>query len=241
MLSAQHSKKIDVHLVHDLQQLNLNQRFREIDLCHETKNDSRDLQNRQQTNEYFLLRRLLRFEVFFKSDQFWSVKRDSLFYVVQIEFVHDRRSRHYNKKARQQRVLLWAVKTCELQLHYHIYRRQSRRDIRRQVRRNARQIVRQWFFNQQRNSEHITRAIKASEKAKRVTTCQNVERNEFNQARRKQEFVRIMHRDQTKSRIAQQFRDSRQALSESDMKRSRSIFRIQRQSQIFRDFFMRFY
>jgi hypothetical protein len=87
----------------------------------------------------------------------------------------------------------------------------------------------------------MTRAIKASEKAKRATTCQNVERNEFNQVRRKQKFVRVMHRDQTESRIAQQFRDSRQALLESDVKRSRSISRIQRQSQVFRDFFMRLY
>jgi hypothetical protein len=30
----------------------------------------------------------------------------------------------------------------------------------------------------------MTRAIKASEEAKRATTYQNVERNEFNQARR---------------------------------------------------------
>jgi hypothetical protein len=64
----------------------------------------------------------------------------------------------------------------------------------------------------------MTRAIKASERAKRATTCQNVERNESNQICREQKFVRVMHRDQTKSRIAQQFRDSRQASSESDVK-----------------------
>jgi hypothetical protein len=87
----------------------------------------------------------------------------------------------------------------------------------------------------------MTRAIKASERTKRATICQNVERNEFNQARREQKFVRVMHRDQTKSRIAQQFRDSRQTFSESDVKRSRSIYRIQRQNQVFRDFFMRLY
>jgi hypothetical protein len=87
----------------------------------------------------------------------------------------------------------------------------------------------------------MTRAIKAFERAKRATICQNVERNEFNQVRREQKFVRVMHRDQTKSRIAQQFRDSRQALLEFDVKRSRSTFRIQRQSQVFRDFSMRFY
>jgi hypothetical protein len=87
----------------------------------------------------------------------------------------------------------------------------------------------------------MIRAIKTSEKAKRATIYQNVERNEFNQARREQEFVRVMHCDQTKSRIAQQFRDSRQAFSESDVKRSRSILRIQRQNQVFRDFFLRFY
>jgi hypothetical protein len=87
----------------------------------------------------------------------------------------------------------------------------------------------------------MTRAIKASERAKRATIYQNVERDEFNQVRREQELVRIMHCDQTKSRIAQQFRDFRQALFEFDVKRSRSIFRIQRQNQVFRDFFMRLY
>jgi hypothetical protein len=49
----------------------------------------------------------------------------------------------------------------------------------------------------------MIRVIKTSEKAKRATTCQNAERNEFNQIRREQKFVRIMHRDQTKNRIAQ--------------------------------------
>jgi hypothetical protein len=87
----------------------------------------------------------------------------------------------------------------------------------------------------------MTRAIRASEKAKRATTCQNVERNEFNQVRREQEFVRVMHCDQTKSRIAQQSRDFRQTLFESNVKRSRSILRTQRQNQILRDFFMRLY
>ncbi len=148
-----------------------------------------------------------------KSDQFWSIKRDSLFHVVQIEFIHDRESRHHSKKARQQRVLLWVVKACELQLHHHIYRRQSRRNVRR--------IVRQWSFNQQRNHEHMTRAIKTFERIKRATTYQ---------IRREQKFVQVMHRDQTKNRVAQQLRDSRQAFSESDVKRSRSIFRIQRQN-----------
>jgi hypothetical protein len=55
----------------------------------------------------------------------------------------------------------------------------------------------------------MTRAIRASEKAKRATICQNDERNEFNQIRREQKFVRVMHRDQTKNRVAQQFRDLR--------------------------------
>jgi hypothetical protein len=62
----------------------------------------------------------------------------------------------------------------------------------------------------------VTRAIKTSEETKRATTCQNVERKKFNQARREQKFVRVMHRDQTKNRIAQQFCDFRQAFSESD-------------------------
>ncbi len=76
----------------------------------------------------------------------------------------------------------------------------------------------------------MTREIRASEKTKRATTCQNVERNDFNQIRREQKFVRVMHRDQIKNRIAQQFRDFRQAFFESDVKRSRSIFRISRQN-----------
>jgi hypothetical protein len=64
----------------------------------------------------------------------------------------------------------------------------------------------------------MTRSTKVSEKAKRATICQNVERNEFNQVCCEQKFVRVMHRDQTKSRIAQQLRDFRQASSEFDVK-----------------------
>ncbi len=75
----------------------------------------------------------------------------------------------------------------------------------------------------------MTCSIKASEKTKRASTRQNVEKNEFDQTHYKQEFLRIVHRNQAKSRVAQQFRCSRQALSEFSMKRSRSIFRIQRQ------------
>jgi hypothetical protein len=67
----------------------------------------------------------------------------------------------------------------------------------------------------------MTRAIKTFERIKRATTYQ---------IRREQKFVQVMHRDQTKNRVAQQLRDSRQAFSESDVKRSRSIFRIQRQN-----------
>jgi hypothetical protein len=62
------------------------------------------------TNKWtFFFRRFLRFEMFFEFNQFWSIKRNSLFHVVQIEFVYDQRSRHHNKKARQQRVFfeLW--------------------------------------------------------------------------------------------------------------------------------------
>jgi hypothetical protein len=114
MLSAQHSKKNDVHLLHDVLETHFCQRFKEFDDRNETRHRQTVLRDRQQTNEHFVLERFLRFEMFFKFDQFWSVKRNSLFHVVQIEFVHDRKSRHYNKKARQQRVLLWAVKACEL-------------------------------------------------------------------------------------------------------------------------------
>jgi hypothetical protein len=41
----------------------------------------------------------------------------------------------------------------------------------------------------------MTRAIKTFERAKRTTICQNVERNEFNETRREQKLVQIMHRD----------------------------------------------
>jgi hypothetical protein len=87
----------------------------------------------------------------------------------------------------------------------------------------------------------MTRSIKTFEKAKRATTCQNVERNEFNQICCKQKSLRIVHRDKTESRIAQQFRDLRQAFFEFNVKRSHSIFRIQRQNQVFCDVFMRLY
>jgi hypothetical protein len=76
----------------------------------------------------------------------------------------------------------------------------------------------------------MTRAIKTSEETKRATTYQNDERNKFNQTRLEQKFVRIVHRDQTKNRVAQQFRDFRQTFFEFDVKRSRSIFRISRQN-----------
>jgi hypothetical protein len=123
MLSAQHSRKIDVHLLHDVLEINPCQRSRKFDDRNETRHRQTVLQDRQQTNEHLVLERFLRFEVSSKSDQFWSARRDSLFHVVQIESIHDRESRHHNKEARQQRVLLWAVRACELQLHHHIYRR----------------------------------------------------------------------------------------------------------------------
>jgi hypothetical protein len=53
----------------------------------------------------------------------------------------------------------------------------------------------------------VTCSIKAFEKAKRASTCQNVEENEFDHIHYKQEFLRIMHRNQAKDRIAEQFRD----------------------------------
>ncbi len=64
----------------------------------------------------------------------------------------------------------------------------------------------------------MTRSTRTSEKAKRATTCQNVERNESNQICCEQKFVRVMHRNQTESRVAQQSRDLRQAFSEFDVK-----------------------
>ncbi len=62
------------------------------------------------TNErIFFFEFILRFEMFFKLDLSWSMKRNSLFHVVQIEFVHDRESKHHNKKARQQRVFFFEL------------------------------------------------------------------------------------------------------------------------------------
>jgi hypothetical protein len=67
MLSAQHSKKIDVYLVHDLQQINFNQRSRKISLRHKTKNDSRDLKiDNKRTNIFF-------FDVFYVSKYFLNL------------------------------------------------------------------------------------------------------------------------------------------------------------------------
>jgi hypothetical protein len=63
--------------------------------------------------------------------------------------------------------------------------------------------------DQQKHFERVTCSIKASERAKRASTRQDVEKNEFDQTHCKQEFLRIMHRNQAKSRIAQQFRDFR--------------------------------
>jgi hypothetical protein len=70
MFSAQHSKKIDVHLLHDVLETHLCQRFKEFDDRDETKHRQIVLQDRQQTNEYFVLERFLRFEVLFKFNQF---------------------------------------------------------------------------------------------------------------------------------------------------------------------------
>ncbi len=50
-----------------------------------------------------------------------------------------------------------------------------------------------------------------------------------------------MHHNQTKNRVAQQFRDLRQALFEFNVKRSHRIFNLERQNSILRDVFMRFY
>jgi hypothetical protein len=70
MLSAQHSKKIDVHLLHDLLEIHFCQRFKEFDDRNETKHCQIILQDKQQTNEHFVLERFLRLEMFFKFDQF---------------------------------------------------------------------------------------------------------------------------------------------------------------------------
>jgi hypothetical protein len=73
----------------------------------------------------------------------------------------------------------------------------------------------------------MTRSIRTSEKAKRATTYQDVERNEFNQICCKQKSLRVVHRDKAENRVVQQFRDLRQTFFEFNVKRSRLIFRIQ--------------
>ncbi len=50
-----------------------------------------------------------------------------------------------------------------------------------------------------------------------------------------------MHHNQTKNRIAQQFRDLRQTFFEFNVKRSRRIFDFERQNSILRDVSVRFY
>jgi hypothetical protein len=48
----------------------------------------------------------------------------------------------------------------------------------------------------------MTRSTKASERAKRATTCQDVQQDEFNQVYCEQKSLRIVHRDKTKDRVA---------------------------------------
>jgi hypothetical protein len=69
MLSAQHSRKNDVHLLHDVFEIHFCQRFKEFDDRNEARHRQIVLQNKQQTNEHLVLERFLRFEVFFKFDQ----------------------------------------------------------------------------------------------------------------------------------------------------------------------------
>jgi hypothetical protein len=70
MLSTQHSKKIDVHLLHDVLETHLCQRFKEFDDRNETRHRQTVLKDKQQANEHFVLERFLRFEVLSKFDQF---------------------------------------------------------------------------------------------------------------------------------------------------------------------------
>ncbi len=97
------------------------------------------------------------------------------------------------------------------------------------------------ILDEQDNLEHLTRSIKTSEETKRASINENVEKNEFYQIDRRQKFLRIVHHNQTKNRIVQQFRDSRQAFFEFNMKRSRRIFNLERQDSILRDVFVRLY
>jgi hypothetical protein len=70
MLLAQHSRKIDVHFLHDVLEIHFCQRFKEFDDRNEIKHRQIVLQDKQQTNKHFVFERFLRLEVFFKSDQF---------------------------------------------------------------------------------------------------------------------------------------------------------------------------
>jgi hypothetical protein len=77
------------------------------------------------------------------------------------------------------------------------------------------------IFNEQNNLEHLTRLIKAFERAERASINENVEKNKFYQIDRRQRFLRIVHHNQKKNRIAQQFRDFRQTFFEFNVKRFR--------------------
>ncbi len=70
ILSAQHSRKIDVHFLHDVLEIHLCQRFKKFDDRNKAKHRQIVLQDKQQTNEHFVLERFLRFKMFFKFDQF---------------------------------------------------------------------------------------------------------------------------------------------------------------------------
>jgi hypothetical protein len=97
------------------------------------------------------------------------------------------------------------------------------------------------ILSEQDNLEHLTRSTRASERAKRASINENVEKNESYQIDRRQKLLRVVHHSQTKNRVAQQSRDLWQAFSESSMKRSRRTFNFERQDSILRDVSVRFY
>jgi hypothetical protein len=65
LLSTQRTRQIDVHLLHDVFEIHFCQRFRKFDDRNETKHRQIVLQNKQQTNEHFVLERILCFRMLF--------------------------------------------------------------------------------------------------------------------------------------------------------------------------------
>jgi hypothetical protein len=65
LLLTQRTKQIDVHILRDVLETHLCQRFKKFDDRKKTRHCQIVLQDKQQTNEHFVLERILRSRVFF--------------------------------------------------------------------------------------------------------------------------------------------------------------------------------